>query len=258
MDTETSDSTKTTPDYNNLRNRNILKTILYFFFISQYISGIDFGFSKLFSENVQKFTRNFTIFEACMYSVVIFASILIYPNTFLVIFPFLFQYVLNVVIFLIYKKYNISDFLCHISEFCQLNKNDTNILIIISIIHFIVAFFVNIISIVMLKVYALRIEPQFNQLPLVFYLFLILIFSVLDLVAIFLIVIFYYVYNTMKHLKVMLISSDRKVNFISKRYKAIIDICENIRPLCDSLVSKTFFSLITHKHESQHCKQISF
>lgn len=244
MATKISGSTKTTSDYSNLRNSNMPKFISYFFLISQFISGIDFGFSKLFSKNIQNFIRNFTVFEACMYSVIIIAPILFYPTTYRIsiVVTYLFQYILNVVIFLKYKKYNIYDFLCNISEFCMFTRNDTYILIILTIINAITDFSLKLISVIMIKVYDLKIEPFFDQLPLIYYLFMILNTVINDLVAIAQIVIFYYVYYSMKHLKVMLVSSDWEVNLISKRYKVIMDICENIRPLSDVLVSIIFLA----------------
>lgn len=242
MDTKTSDSTKTASVYKKILYKNIPKTISYFFLLSQFIFGIDFGFSKLLSKNVQKFVRSFTIFVTLVYIVAMFAAVFVYPSFIIsVIFPFCIEYSVNVIILFSYKKYNIYDFLCHISQFCKFTKIDKYILVFISVINYITAFSVNTIFFVTFTVNDLKFEPHFKDVPEIFHIVLVLFFSILDLAAISLIIIFYYEYSSMKHLKFKLTSSYQKLKFISKQYKAIIDICENIRPLSDSLVSNIIF-----------------
>lgn len=240
MATKISSSEETTPGYNNLRNRNIPKTISYFFLISQLFSGVDLGVSNLFKKNVRQCIRRFTILEACTYGIIFFTPMLVYPtkSTFVIIFPFLFEYVVNILIFLNYKKYTTCDFLCDISEFCKLTKNETYVLIFISIINYIIASFSKILIMITITVCDVKLAPYFDQMSSLISFSTCLIYLILDLVAIPQIVIFYYVYSSMKHLKFILISTGQELHFISKQYRAIIEICENIRPLSDSLVSK--------------------
>lgn len=242
MATKISSSVKITPDCNNLLNRNIPKPISYFFLFSQFFSGIDFGVSNLFKKNLRQCIQRFAILEACTYCVIFFAPILVYNTTSsFLIFPFLFEYVVNVLIFLNYKKYTTLDFLCNISEFCKLTKNETYVLIFISIINFIIASFFKIFFMITFKVCDVKLGPYFDQIPSLFLFSMCLNYLIVDLVAIPQIVIFYYVYSSMKHLKFVLISPGQELHCISKQYKAIIEICEKIRPLSDSSVSNNFF-----------------
>lgn len=240
-------SVKTTIDCNS-RNRHILKIISYFFLISQVVIGVDFGFSKLLSENGRRFLRIFNTLEICTYNIIFCSPIIIqsYPFTSivpLILMPFS-EYVLNASILLWYKKYSVYDYLCNISEFCKLTKNDTYILSLMSIINFIATFCLRIYFVIMITVYDLKVEYYFDQLSFVYRLFFCLYYVVMDLVTITQIVIFYYVYSSMKNMKHMLMSPGQKLSFISLRYKAIVDIYEKIRPLSDSLVSETnFFTL---------------
>lgn len=130
MDTKTSGSVKIKTNCNNVRNRNVLKKISYFFFISQLISGLDFGFSKLFDDNVQRYLRIFTIMEVVTYNVILFAiiAVIYHPSLWFtisfILVPF-FEYVLNAITLLCHKENNIYDFLSKVSEFCNFTKNDT-------------------------------------------------------------------------------------------------------------------------------------
>lgn len=101
----------------------------------------------------------------------------------------------------------------------------------------------------MIKIYDIKVEPYFDQLPSVYYLIACLYALILDPLAIVQIVVFYYMYSSMKQSKVMLMSCDQKLSFVLLRYKAIVDICHKIRPLCDYLVSNPIIS-------SQNLKEI--
>lgn len=250
INTKTSRSLKTTTDYNS-QNKNIPKTISYFFVILQLISGLDIGFSKLFKDNIQMFLRFFTILEVCTLNVIFLAPIVVYPITHSMSFVFLplFEYILNAIVVFCHKKYTIYDFLCNISDFCSLTKNDTYVLYLLSVIYFVIMSFLKTIFMLMFKIYDVKLDPYFDQLPATYYLFLCLYTIILDHLAIAQLVIFYYKYSAMKHLKLMLMSSDQKLSFVLLRYKAIVDKCDKIRPVCDSLVSSTnFCCLITFKH----------
>lgn len=255
MDTKTITSVKITKDH-NLRYRSIPKTISYFFLISQLVVGSDFGFSKLFYENVQRMFRIFCTLVVCMYCILFFLPIVTnYPTMSIThtitLIPFL-ECILNVIVLLCYKKYTIYDFLCNISQFCKLTKNDTYILSLLSIIHCITILCLKLILLFMMNAYEVKVEPYFDQLPPVYFFMLCLYYVNVDLVAIAQIVIFYYVCSSMKNLKVTLTSSGRTLNFISTRYKTIVDTCVKIRPLSDSLVSNSnLIVLITHNHT--HC-----
>lgn len=237
MDTKTSGLVETMPGYNNLSNRNIPKTLLYYFLITQLVSALDFGFSKLFDDSVRTFLRFFTILEACTFNVIILASIYIdlplYNDPSWLLMPFL-EYSLNCTVLICCKKYNIYDFLCNISEYCKLTKKDTFILYFISIIQCIVINSLKTIFLVMIK--DTKIEPYLNQLPWFYYLFINYYNFLLDLVLVAQIVIIYYIYSSMKHLRLTLTSSGKKLSFVLFRYKNIVDICEKIRPLFDASV----------------------
>lgn len=240
--TKTSGLLKTTTDYNNSQNRNIPITILYFFLISQFLTGLDFGFvQSLNNNNVRVFFRLLTIFVACIYNVIIFAPMVIHSTMLsytipLVLMPF-FEYALNVIIMFRNRKHSIYVFINNISEFCNFTKNDQYMLYLISVIHCIIIFSLKIIFVLMNN-YDYEIEPYFNKLPFYYYFFINLYYMLVDLIPIAQIVIFYYVYNSVKHLKRMLMSSGPKLSFVMLKYKAIVDTRDKIRPLCDSLVSE--------------------
>lgn len=239
MNSKIVSSVKTTTDYNN--SQNIPKTISYFFLILQLVVGCDLGFSKLFDENVKKFMRIFSILQFCVYNItyITYNLIVFYPKIStisLALLPCL-EYICNVIILFCYKKYIIYDFLCNISQFCKLIKNDNYILSFVTVVYFIIIYCFKIFLLLMIKAYYVKDVPYHDQLPSLYCLFLCLYYITIDLIAIALIVIFYYVYSSMKHLKAILISSDQKLNFISKQYKAIVETYETIRPISDSLVS---------------------
>lgn len=245
MDVKTCGSIKIAIHYNTSRNGNIRKTITCFFLILQLMSGLNFGFIKLFHENVQQFLRIFTIFVACVYNVIVFSPLFLQPNTLcygtsFVIMPSI-EYILNAIILLWYNKYNTYDFLKNISEYCFFKNNDVYMFYLMSVIHFIISFTVKSIFILMIVLYDVKIEPYVDQLPTVYSLFLLSYYTFVDLIAIAQIVIYYHVYCSMKHLKHMLVSSDQKLNVICEQYKAIVDTCDKIWPLSDSLVSNTVF-----------------
>lgn len=110
----------------------------------------------------------------------------------------------------------------------------------------------------LINVFDVKIDPHLDELPFFYYLFLDLYYNIIDLVAIAQISIFYFIYSCMKHLKLMLMSSDHRLCFVLFRYKAIVDTYEKIRPLSDSLVSNIdLIALITHKYISPYSKRIS-
>lgn len=233
------------------RKRGIPKAILYFFLITQFISGLDLGFTKLYRDNVRGYLRICILLEACTYNAIVLVNSFIRPPALSFIIPFILmpflENVLTTIILFRNKKYNIYDFLCNISEFCNFTQNDTYVLYLMSVIHFIIASSKSIFML-MIKVYGHNVEIYFDQLSYLYYFFLNLYYNIVDLVPIAQIVIFYYIYNSMKNLKLMLMSSDQKLSFVLFRYKAIVDTCEEIRPLSNSLVSNNVFSLITQKY----------
>lgn len=220
------------------RNTNIPKTISYFFLISQLISGFHLGFTKMLSKNVHRRLRIFTITIACTYNIIIFTPAILFPASY---FEFTFsivllEYTVDAIILCCYKKYTIYDFLCNISEFSNLSKNETYLLNFISVIHCTIIFSLKCMFTVPFIIRYIIIE-QYSHF---FYSFFCCSwYFFVDLVRILQIVIFYYVYATMKHLKLMLTSSGQKVDYISKRYKNIVGVFEKVKPLSHSLVSLT-------------------
>lgn len=250
MDAITSSTIKIQIGYTHSRKRNAPKIITYLFLMSQLISGFDLGYSKLFQGSVRKCLRTFTLLTACTYNVINFSSIFMYCplSTISMILMPSFEYILNVIVLLCYKKYSVYDFLCNISEFCELSNKDTYILYLISIIHCVIVYSLKTILMLFLVVNDVKIEPTIDQLPTIYFVFLYLYYIIVDVVTVALIVIFYYIYSSMKHLKLILMSSDQKLSYVLFRYKAIVDTCEKIRPLSNSLVSNTNFSLITNEY----------
>lgn len=238
MDIKTSRSVKLTIGYRYSRKRNIPKIVSYFFIISQFFTGFDFGFTKSFGKKIHRFTRMFTILEVCSYSGFIFAHFVIYNIPFYnsSILLTLTEYLLNVIVLLCHKKYNIYDFLCNISEFFELTRSERYTLNFVSVTQCVIFFSLNIMFLIMMLEYDLGVYiVHFSP----FYFCLTVSHCILiDLVAVAQIVIFYYVYCSMKHLKLMLTSFNQKLNFISKLYKDIVDTCEKIKPLSDTLVSE--------------------
>lgn len=244
MATKINGSVKITTDYNNSGNRNIPKIITYFFLISQFISGLDFGFPQALKDNVRIFFRIFTILEICTYSVIIFTPLFVCPTMMfyiapMILYPF-FEYVLNASILFCTRKYNVYVFMYNISQFCNLTKHDKFILYLISIVNFLITLFLKAILVFMLD-YNIKTEPHCDGLPFYYYMFVNLYYIFVDLVSIAQIFIFYYIYSSMKHLKLMLMLPNQKLRFVLFRYKAIVDTRDKIRPLSDTLVSYTFF-----------------
>lgn len=238
MNAQTSGTMKISVDSRRRRNTNIPKTISYFFLISQLISGFHLGFTKMLSKNVHGRLRIFTIVIACTYNVIIFAPAILFSASYfdLTFFIILLEYTVNAIILCCYKKYTIYDFLCNISEFSNLSKNEIYLLNFISVIHSTIIYSLKCMLTVPFTVRYIIIE-QYCHFFYVF--FCCSWYFFVDLVRILQIVIFYYVYATMKHLNFMLTSSGQKVDFISKRYKNIVGVFEKVKPLLHSLVSLT-------------------
>lgn len=238
MDAVIKHSVKITMGYSHSRKINIPKTISYYFLITQIFTGFDFGFSKLLGENIRPFVRYFTIFVIFIYNLIFFTPAIITFSFSLLLIP-LFEYILNSIALLCYKKYSVYDFLNNISEFCNLTKNEVFMINFICIINYIICFLSKTILMITIRVSGKNVEQYMDHLPSFYLVIFCLFYVIVDLVAIAQIVVFYYVYCAMKHLKIMMVSSSQKLNVTSKRYKAIVDIYEKIKPLTDSLVSNT-------------------
>lgn len=96
----------------------------------------------------------------------------------------------------------------------------------------------------------------YAHLPYFYVIFCCSLILLIDLVPISQIVKYYYVYSSMKYLKLMMISSGQKLDFICKRYKIIADTLSKIRkikPLSDSLVSSNnFLAILTYAYLPLH------
>lgn len=247
MNVNTSRSVKITIGYKHSREKKNPKTISCCILISQLISGFDFGFSKLFNENVQGFLRHFTVLQVFTYNAIFLVPAVITNSVSWMLFPLL-EYFLNAIILLCYKKYTIYNFLCDISEFSILSKKDIYILNIIYMTDYIFFVFTKILLLISFNGSDMKIDKLLAPLPSVYVVLFTLHYIIVDLVTMIQIVILYYVYCSMKNLKLRLVLYGQKLNVTSEQYKAIVDIREKIKPLSDSLVRNIiFFSLINTK-----------
>lgn len=214
------------------------KAIFVLFLTSQFLFGIDFGFTSTFKKKYRFIVKRFTFFLSIA-NIVLLTSAL-YLNDIFFWFN-VFEYTLYFLL-LNLTKYSAYHFISDISKIYELSQNDKKWISIVGIYYNGADLFMKAIFIVFLyKVGITSASYSSIAFLIVYYIPCI----GMDTISIVQIVLMYYLNCCVRHLKALLIANDVNFKYVEKYFMNIANCYDKIKPLYGQIVSCIFVLSIT-------------
>lgn len=225
------------------RKREIPNSLIISFTSVLLAFGLDFGFSKIFNKNVKYFANCFCCFSPIFFITTIIIQIVDkIENARLtasswIIYGFI-QYSFHV-IFLRFSNYNLYNFIVDmylVEANTKGNKNKENLIVNLVIIFFWIHYAL---MGVFCYFYCTSETDECKTLFVPGYLYCILYMG-MNVITVVQILIYYYIYKTVKFLNVSLEVRNKDIKCVRNHYTAVADICDKITPTYGRLVSTYF------------------
>lgn len=217
------------------RKVNIPKSIIIYFLTPQLLLGIDYGFTKAFKVKFRKLIKRISITMSLITTVILLGPLL---NDYSDIWAWfnLTEYVLYLLA-LNFAKYNIYEFVLDSIQIYELTATENIILQIISLYSSIILVIIKILILIAKCLYKFEEYCPMYKVP--YYLFYFAPALGQDFFGMSQIIIVYYLYCCIKHLKMTLKKSHFSVTILQNQYIAIANCYDKIKPLYDNFVSIT-------------------